>query len=484
MIVKIIMSNYAMKKGDCTMKRKSFRVLVLSVMLMLLTGCLFRPVEDLYRLPERFPGDESLLREVTKVRRQLELGGNSVEYANIFSGENTTVIQLQDMDGDGHRETAVVFFYVPEEKKSIKIYFFSQIGEDDYQVSGIIEHEATAIYAVDFVDLNGVGKKELVISWQTPGVYQLGAYSLDEQELAQENTMAMDIADPKLEATRLLLSSYNGYSIVDMDGNGQKEIAVVQLDTAGVNSYLELFGYRDGTILSLDSVLLSSGITVLNKIRPNYVDKFVPALYLTSTLMDDSRATDIVTYQDGELTNLTINRDTGISRETLRDYDDVGPTDINSDGILEMPRPKSLPIYGMGSLSDFWLLDWKQYDEYGKSHDVYTTYHNIADGWYLVIPDEWRDKITISRDDSVIGQRTVVFSYWNGFDIPPEPFLSIYQLTGPNRFTRADMDGRFELGGDSTTIYAASFVEGGWDCGLDELELIQNFRLIISSWTD
>ncbi len=460
------------------MKKKGL-LLILTAMLSLLTGCLFKPVEDLYRLPERFPGDESLMTEISRVRKELESQSSGVEYATILSGDNTTTIQLQDLDGDGERETAVTFFRVPDAEYPIQIYFFTQVDEDIYQVSGAIQSEGIGIYAVDFVDLNNTGKKEIVVSWQTRGVSQLGAYSFDEVAVVPGGSSANN---PDIQADQLMYTGYNGYCLADIDQSGLSEIAIVQVDTAGANSYLEIYGWKDGVMQFLDAEPLSSGITVLSKIQTNYLEGFVPAIYISSTLMDGARATDIIAWVDGALDNLTLSVETGVSVETLREYGDVSATDINSDGILEMPRPKSLPIYGEGALSDFWLIQWSQYDVNGEASEVFTTYHNVSDGWYLIIPEEWEDRITISRDDSVSGQRTVMFSLWNGVDVEPTPFLAIYRLTGTNRFTRAELTGRFELGGDSTTIYAASFFEGGWDCGLTEVELIQNFRRIISSW--
>lgn len=45
----------------------------------------------------------------------------------------------------------------------------------------MVEGNGTAIYRVDYVDLNGSGCKEVVVSWQmSTGVYLLGAYSLEE----------------------------------------------------------------------------------------------------------------------------------------------------------------------------------------------------------------------------------------------------------------------------------------------------------------
>ena len=104
----------------------------------------------------------------------------SAETAVILAGDNTATIQLQDLDGDGTRESAITFLRIPSIEKSIKIFIFTQIGEE-YRVSAVVEGDGSAIYSIDYVDLNGSGYKELVVNWQiSTGVYQLGVYTLDE----------------------------------------------------------------------------------------------------------------------------------------------------------------------------------------------------------------------------------------------------------------------------------------------------------------
>lgn len=228
---------------------------------------------------------------------------------------------------------------------------------------------------------------------------------------------------------------------------------------------------------------LSAGITSLDRVRINYLNDAIPALYYSSTLADGARTVDIVAFRDHGLVNLTLDPMTGISREIIRGYGELNPSDVNSDSVLELPFPHPLPSYG-GSSSDFWLIDWSQYRISGERTPVFTTYHNVSDSWYLIIPPGWADQLTISRDDRTSGERAVIFSRWNGADTEPTPFLAIYKLTGVNRTTRATRGSRFILTEDASTIYAASFFESDWDCGLNEASLRDNFRLILKSWAN
>ena len=458
------------------MRRHIGLALLTAALSVLLTGCLFRSTEDLYALPERFPGYEDLTGKRSEIQAGLEMEyGTTVETAVIYSGDNTSVIQFQDMDGDGSQETAVISFRIPGAERSLRVYFLTTQGDTErYEISAVVEGTAPESTPSIMWSSAAAAKRK----WWSAGAPSRAStswavYSLDELE--SNETVPV--------ASQLLMTGYSGYSLLDIDRDTRTELAVIRLDPAGVDSTVEVYGWQNGMLDRLGTARLSAGITALasNGVRINYLTGVIPALYITSTLTDGGQATDIVAMRDGSLVNLTMNQETGVSVETIRGYGDIRPMDVNSDTILEMPRPHLLPTYGENLSSDFWLIDWSQYDVGGRAAPVFTTYHNMSDQWYLIIPEEWVDQITISRSDSS-GIRAVIFSLWNGQKKAPTPFLAIYKLTGINSSSQAAKEGRFILAEDGDAIYAAEFFESGWNCGLDEAGVRDSFRLILSNW--
>lgn len=473
------------------MMKKWGRTVLLSLVAILLSGCFFRAPDDLYQLPQRSAGYKNLDQSIKTVRSYLESeSGSSSEYAVIFSGENTSTIQLQDLDGDGARETAITFLRFPSAEKPIKICFFTRTGEDDFTYTGLIEGEGSAIYAVDYADLNGLGEKEIVVSWQLgTGLYQLGAYTLDEQIKEVGNTgegqagLVQIPGREELLATQLLLASYSRYNLQDINQDQRMEIVILRLNQSGNISTANVYGWRSGALVSMDTAILSNGITSLDASEGNYVvgEPLAPALYVSCTLADGTRATDILTYQDEKLTNLTLNDETGISREAVLSNMQVELTDIDRDGILEIPTPiplKTSDGNSERSSTDFWLIEWGKYNLSGKRSTSTTTYHNHTDGWYLEIQEDWTRWLSISRNDRTVGQREVVFSRWMGENREPERLLAVYKLTGPNRSAWATASNRFILREDDDTIYAAALYEAGERYGMDEAQLRENFHLI------
>lgn len=477
------------------MKKKGIVLAMVLVMALTLTGCLFRSPEDLYRQPEKSAGYEKLNEAIRKVRTALEINyAATVEDAGIVAGDNTASIQLQDLDGDGIRESAVTFLRVSGVTNPLKIVVFTQVGEE-YQVTGMVEGEGNLVYSIEYRQINDTGRKELIVNWQiSSGAYQLGVYTLDDLTLGGDGSSqavrsdSMQIDFSKLMGSELLLTwcsvasdGSNGARLTDIDQDTRTELAVIRVDSSGMNSYVEVFGWRNGAMASLGTVNLSKGIMELSRVRLNYLagQPEPPALYITSTLANGGKAIDVVACLDGKLTDLTLD-EAGISREILQGYTEVTPTDINGDYVLEIPTPNPLPSYGENLSNDFWLIDWCQYDEDGHRNYVMTTYHNVSDGWYLEIPESWRDQITISRNDQVTGQREVVFSRWLGEDEEPEPFLSIYRISS-SQGNRVAENGWFLLREEENVIYAAQF-RGSWDCGLNEQQLRDRVKSIQTSW--
>lgn len=479
------------------MKKRWILPGMLLMAMLLLSGCLFRPPDDLYRQPERSAGYEKLNAAIRAARTGLETEfGTRVEDVTIMAGDNTANIQLQDLDGDGLRESAVTFFRVPGIEKPIKIYIFDQL-DGEYVPTGVVEGEGSAIYAINYAQINGEGRKELAVNWQiSTGAYQLGVYTLDdidlpggdmdpEEALAELRTLTRtDLMGTEQLLTRCSVASdgSSGCRLLDMDRDSRIEVLVTRMDSGGPVSQVELYGWEDGAITSLGVTDLSAGISALNRIRTNYLAGGYnqPALYVTSTLAEGGKVIDVVSYMDGALTNVSMGAE-GVSREVIQGYTEVNPTDINSDVVAELPSPYQLPSYGESTSSNFWLIDWAQYDQRGKRNHVLTTYHNMSDGWYLVIPESWRDQITISRNDQVTGRREVVFSHWLGEDREPVPFLSIYRMAS-SRSSGLEEEGWTILREEENITYAARFHEDGWNSGLDEMDLLERFDTIKRSW--
>ena len=456
------------------MKKNWMAAALLSAVLLCLSGCAFASPEELYAVPRASEDYKNLQDQIDLVR------GAGAEYAGPLFGTNTQPVQLMDLDGDGVQE-ALAFFRSTdaEDAHPLKIYIYRQTDDGNYEVWNIVEGDAPAINSISYEDLDGkttpAGNldKELVVSWRlSDKIYRLEAFSVTGQEV-----------EALLPAV-----SYTEYVLWDMDKDNQKEIVIITLNTVDSVYQADYYDCQSGQMVLRSTAPLSGKITGLaSNTRPLtsylYNDGIAePAIFVTSTLITGV-VTDIFAWRDDELVNITLDPATGMSDSTFRLNTSISMQDINGDGYPEVPKPTALPTPDASSSLDFWQVQWMQYDLWGEATVVSTTYYNGEDGWYLEMPEGWQGRVALSRlDNSGSGERGVLFypySAQQSEGVAMRPFLSIYRLTGPNRMTRANAEGRFILLEEDDVIYAAQFHDGsGWDCGVDQEGLRALFHLI------
>ena len=452
------------------MKRGVWTLLMCLGLMLTLSGCLFKTADELYALPELPEDYQQLQSKLDEVMAELD-----AEYAAPLSGANTATVQLQDLDGDGESESTVAFFRVNSNEQPLCICVFRQLPDGTYTEAYTLRGEGTAIDSISYLDIDGDGVKEVLVSWQISArVHTLTVYQLGVED-----------------AVELVHTAYNeSFSIFDLDRDNQQELLVLQTDDTGEGvDRVEYYNYENGQMVLSATAPMSRGADSVapNGVRTGYLRDNIPALYV-SVLCGDATVTDIYAMRDGVFTNISLNPDSGVSGETMRYYTDVSPQDINSDGVLELPKPAAVTEYQaiQNAVPNFWLIYWRQFDVDGNVYTVQINYHNLVDGWYLNIPERWVGQITISRDDSqsARGERAVIFSWWNGNpDTPPREFLRIFRLTGSSRGQRAGLGNRFTLQEEADVIFAAQFTDIGWNCGLNEDNLQDYFSVIRKEWS-
>ena len=154
------------------MRGRTVKLCLLAGVLLLLTGCFPRTLDELYALPAA-PADYLNLQN--KINEILNNGGEAIAPV---SGDKIQSVQLQDLDRDGVQE-AIAFFRISGDDKPLKIMIFRQVGES-YEAAAQIEVAGIVINSVAYVEMDDTPGREIVVSWQiSDNVHCLAAYSLD-----------------------------------------------------------------------------------------------------------------------------------------------------------------------------------------------------------------------------------------------------------------------------------------------------------------
>jgi len=445
-------------------EKRRFRIIIAVLLaagaIALLPGCMNVAAEELYSLPQL---SEGYLRLQSHINAVLSRGA---EFSPPTGGLNRQSVLLRDIDGDGIDEV-IAFFSVPGES-TLQIYIFRMI-DGDYSVAEVIQGVGTAFESIRFVNMSDTaGLLEIVVGWQMgPVLRHMEIFTLRD-----------------FHAVSLARVEYSELVVYDLTGNGRDDIIVIRAPTQEHGFIAAVYTLMPDGEIVMTEARLSHGVEVVtNVIAGNLIDG-TPAIFVESEgRFEEGNAinmvTDILIYQEGRIENISVISDSGVSEETVRArlYNSA---DIDRDGAVKIPIPRLLRAQ---SETAYYAIDWYAYNSDGHSMLALTTYHNNNDEWFLILPFDWRGRVSIRREDDVAGERTVVFSAISDSD-EFNDFLKVYKITGDLRENRATLPGRLRLMDEGSAVYAFEFLVPPNSYGLtfDE-DLIRNsFRLMYLEW--
>ena len=421
--------------------------------------------EDLYSLPE-MSTSYSHLQEL--VNNEIDSGS---EFAGPITGLYRQSIHFYDLDSDGNDE-AFVFFRTSG--SLLKICVYDRSG-NDYSLKTAITGEGTSIWRLDFADLNGDGVSEIIVTWQiSSGLRLLNVYGFSDK------------------STPLLLS-YNcsDFQIADMNTDGSPDIVLFQLSSPNndKSGNARLIFFPPGHEPVILTAGLSRGLDSIERVKTGSLSDGVFAMFIEGRYTSgranagEQFITDIITYKDNRLKNISLDSDTGISRTLRSSSENAYIGDPNNDKIIDVPE--TVRLYTQpGQTRQYSALDWYSFSSTGEKQLTVSTYHS-TEGWYFTLTPQWRKNLTVRRDEVWSGERGVVMSFVDPETKSINDFMIIYTLTGDNRHDRAQLPDRFLLLDEGAAIFVGKILmdKSMWDGALSEAEIKSRFKIIHTEWS-
>ena len=437
---------------------KKWTVAVLAALACtVLSGCfLSSPIDELYQLPQLPQEYTALSEEINAV-----LAGGA-EYAAPISGSNLQPVQMVDIDGDG-KEEALAFFRNAAAEKPLQIYIFSPLDEG-YVCSAVIEGAGTYINSVSYSDINGNGISELIVGWKIgPEVQMISLYGFVGGTVSEH-----------------ISAAYSQYTVSDLDGDTLQELVVFRGDEEG-GTVADYYNWQNEAVELVGSARVSSTLAELTKLTPGTLRDGAKALFVSGIEESGVMVTDILVMKDGVWSNITLQDSTGVSSEIFR-FVSLYPKDINGDGVLEVPQPVLMPLRGEDE--EAYAVKWCSYNDDNEPLEALTTYHNTADSWYLILPEEWENRVTMSRARKYTDQMDTSFYYYDPATETWVEFMVISKMTGDNREYRAGRGGNAVINLQSDAVYTVRYPEETvWREAMDVDKIKSNFGLILSDWS-
>lgn len=361
----------------------------MAVVLMLCTaGCRFfgNDFSSLLAAPQS-PGE---LNDIQNALVQSIDGDYTLQYPT--GGQYRTAMVQYDLNGDGLREAFAFYGTVNDDGTQTMHLSFINYLSDKWSVKSDLQIVAAGINFIEFHDFNGDGTYEVVAGWKnynsSSGI--LTVYCFENDSLIQR-----------------IRDDYLAYLVYDADADNRQELFVVSgqrpLLTANTNDQMaekavmaaSLYKLEENEIRQVGRCGLDAASERYAVPRYTSITAEQKAVVLDGYITGGGMITEAFVWENGGLSNLFYDEVTGKNTLTYR-TSTIRSLDYNEDGIVEIPQMQQLPTPS-GEVGDsVYLTKWMQLEQQGF-RSIGSSIVNTVDGYYIDVPTEWDNKITIVR---------------------------------------------------------------------------------------
>ena len=350
--------------------------LVLTALILSLCGCDFVKTDmaELFS-PPTLTGD---FKYISKVIDKTAGSDYTLKYP--VRGEHRSAVVQYDINGDGKNEAFAFYSKTDGEVTTMTVQLIRD-KDGEWVDGGTQTIVASGVDMVQFCDLDDNGTSEILVGWQVYGTseMQLAVYGYSDNTFVQR-----------------LLQRYTTFITCDLNGDEKSSVLIIDINTAEQRNTAALYALTENGVIQtgiceLDSKLQSIGTPIISELSNGR-----SAIYLDA-IKGVGAVTEVLIENKGGITNPLFDFETRENIRTLRSSS-YPVTDINGDGILEIPVQENVPSVAGDALAEkLYLTNWCSFD--GENLTVQTTTMiNVLDGYYFTIPSKWRNRIAILKD--------------------------------------------------------------------------------------
>ena len=379
-------------------KIKAIAITALILTSSLLAGCASSGFDNSNLLrPPRTTGDKAKIQEIIEERAG---GDYTLKYPN--DGSYRSAIINKDLDGD-ETDEAIVFYKPSASDESTRILIIKNF-DGTWKDIGDYAGGNTDVDKVEIGDVTGNGTLDIIVGWsdKNGSVCTLSTYMVQEKTSAE-----LKVND-----------TYNEFMLADMNGDKQQSIMMFSYVSENADANVKMLQYDDesNTIFTRSSVAMSNTASSYLNIQFGKATKSISGIFVDSYSVSGESETQFI-YWDKASSNLAnpLNALTdGKTRPnpTLRSSVSAVCTDVDGNGIIDIPTLTLLPHNSDENIELVsYQTTWNSYSPSDNTLKPFIdTVTNTDMGYYFIIPDEWKGKITARG--SVYGN-SLTFYLWN-----------------------------------------------------------------------
>lgn len=382
------------------------------------------------------------------------------------SGDYRSAIITHDICGDKNEE-AMAIYQKGDESTGTNIMFMKKDGK--WMDMGFFNNPAAQVDKVCFGDLNGDGKDEVIVGWGN-SVSNTSTICVYYYKNGKMNELKLD-------------QNYTEMAVMDFDGNHRDEIFTANVSVGDEPALARLYAIKDNAAEMIGSCRLDNGVSKYSSVQTGLLNEKQNGIVLDGIKSANSLVTEVLYWDKTTKTLKSPFYDSKLQsvNYTMRNTSVVSK-DINGDKIIEVPLVNLLPGYTGNATEDAaYITNWQRYDTQTNTFiRVMSMVLDYSDGYWFLIPDIWRGKITTKTDTAT---RTITFYEWvttkkNPEGAPGAPLLKIQVFSQKEWEEGSGTAGFFKLMENNNLVFAASCPSPNRPLSLGVTDVENSFKLI------
>lgn len=344
----------------------------------LLTGCGMADKDNIINLlsSPRLSQDQSLVMQAVREYLGLDI---ILKYPR--RGENSLPVQLIDL-GSGDEESRVVLYTAPSISANVRMAVLER-RQDSWQVVYETEGFGTEVYKIEFANLTGDLSKQIIIAYTFRDLSEklLSVYSTREGRVQDVNTQACQ-----------------DFQVYDITGDGVSDLVTAGVNADNQRTRIRVFSFVNGEITQAGRYDISVPNAVVTSLAISDNDFSNRAAVVVDYSDSYNRVYTLGVYFDRDGINTILTPDT-VQKIWQYPYDLVS-RDVDRDGYLETP---TVIEDSLSADKDLKFMEWTCFVKPEPERKYFGVCY-APQGFYLPLPDEWQNYVTLSFDENGLRQ--------------------------------------------------------------------------------
>ncbi len=372
-----------MQKGVDPKVKKIISAVLVTLICLALAGC---------SISDNFAADE-LLQAPMMTQQQKSIHealtnavGSEIVLKYPKNGDNRSAFVIQNIDDEPTEEAIVFYQHTSSDTDQSTVYVNILDQDDNGEWSSVVEFQGlgSEIDRIFISPLEEGKSPSIIIGYQalSSALNQYQIYSYDEETL---DTVYND--------------TYTFLTVMDLDGDGYYNIFKASIDSETGETQGVVIEKSGSDFNTLSKVSMSEYTSSFVNCIQGEISDGSQALFIDTLKTDGTVMTDIITESYGTFQNVALVFEEKVSAKTVRPSSYL-TTDIDSDGVCEIPTTKTMTGYSSDDGSAMLLTLWSEFKSDYTLSTKYKGYYSINDGYFFNMSSAMIKGATVKLDEN------------------------------------------------------------------------------------